>query len=58
MSTREPRRAWPPLVGVDRVPLLIRVRDTALTLLDERTSDGGGRDRDRGGDRGRPPRRR
>jgi poly-beta-1,6-N-acetyl-D-glucosamine biosynthesis protein PgaD len=33
MNTRDPRPAWPPLVGVERVPLFIRVRDTVLTLL-------------------------
>lgn len=32
MNTRDPR-PWPPLVGVTRVPMLIRVRDVALTLL-------------------------
>ena len=32
MNARDPR-PWPPLVGVERVPTVIRVRDTALTLL-------------------------
>jgi len=32
MSDREPR-PWPPLVGVERVPAVIRLRDIALTLL-------------------------
>ncbi len=33
MSAPKPPLAWPPLVGVERVPMVIRVRDTVLTLL-------------------------
>lgn len=32
MSAHHPRR-WPPLVGAERVPALVRARDVALTLL-------------------------